>query len=394
MSSTRTAKPGSPLRQERFASSYERGLLANLVAKRCQFITLEQRAPIWFLQWLSWQPGGLAEARRIIGTDELEQLCLDPGFPIGDLWRAASDYRARWIASRPEFFQTQVGSRIADALKYAHSASCLVLVDGVPRIGKSFAARALCDRSAGLSRFVQVPASNDEFSFFRALAMALGVSSSLKSKAQELRCRVEETVQGSGLTIVFDEAHYCFDSYLRSTTLPTRINWIMTGLVNFNVPVVMLTTPQFYKAQSRVEKSTGWTSEQFLGRIGHVEKLPTSLPMSDLIAVARAIFPEGDQNTWKSLGAYAHLSRKHLAMIDALVKRGRWHSNAAGRSVANASDIMLAMRENGLQIDSKLAASLSASKPPTSRGIDAGLRRVSDETISGWRNGAIPLPLD
>ena len=61
MSSTRTAKPGTPLRQERFASAYRCGLLSNLVAKRCARIEeAHEPAAIWFLQWLSWQPGGLA----------------------------------------------------------------------------------------------------------------------------------------------------------------------------------------------------------------------------------------------------------------------------------------------------------------------------------------------
>ncbi|MEI9863614.1 MAG: hypothetical protein WDN00_03470 [Limisphaerales bacterium] len=61
MSSTRIAKPGTPFRQNRFASAYPSGLLANLVAKRCaQIEDPTEREPIWFLQLLSWQPGGLA----------------------------------------------------------------------------------------------------------------------------------------------------------------------------------------------------------------------------------------------------------------------------------------------------------------------------------------------
>jgi hypothetical protein len=56
MSNTRTATPGSPFRPERFASSFERGLLANLVAKRVAVLPAgaAARGLIWFLQWLSW----------------------------------------------------------------------------------------------------------------------------------------------------------------------------------------------------------------------------------------------------------------------------------------------------------------------------------------------------
>ena len=64
MSSTRHAPPGTPLKQNRFASSsdIDRGLLANLVALRTQ--GLQDSAIInliWWLQAQSHEPGGLAE---------------------------------------------------------------------------------------------------------------------------------------------------------------------------------------------------------------------------------------------------------------------------------------------------------------------------------------------
>ena len=60
MSSTRRAAPGTHPRQERFASSpqFERGLMANLVALRCEVIAdKKQRELIWFLQGLSHELG-------------------------------------------------------------------------------------------------------------------------------------------------------------------------------------------------------------------------------------------------------------------------------------------------------------------------------------------------
>jgi histone H3/H4 len=60
--STRRTKDSSAFHQNRFASSaeFERGLLANLVAKRCALIeSLERRELIWFAQFLSHQERGL-----------------------------------------------------------------------------------------------------------------------------------------------------------------------------------------------------------------------------------------------------------------------------------------------------------------------------------------------
>jgi len=90
---------------------------------------------------------------------------------------------------------TTVGKEVCDALDYANENGRLVLVDGLARIGKTFSAQVWCQQHPGRARYVQVPPTNDDFSFFRAIARSLGVSVNLKSKAQELRCRIEETLQ-------------------------------------------------------------------------------------------------------------------------------------------------------------------------------------------------------
>src|SRR5688500_4634919 len=72
MSSTRTAAPAGPFNQERYCSSrdFGRGLLGNLVAKRCELLTeVAGRELRWFLQLLSWRDGGL----RKVAADLLEQ---------------------------------------------------------------------------------------------------------------------------------------------------------------------------------------------------------------------------------------------------------------------------------------------------------------------------------
>jgi hypothetical protein len=236
------------------------------------------------------------------------------------------------------------------------------LVDGAARIGKTFATRAWCERSAGLVRYVQVPASNDDGGFFRAIAQALGVSSSLKLKAAEIRGRVEETLQGGDLMLVLDEAHYLWPhlNWQRYAT-PARVNWVMTALVNFNVATGLICTPQFYKAQTRVEKQTGWTSEQFTGRIGHLEKLPDRLDRAELQAVAGSLLPGVDVQARKALASYAEISKKHLASIEFISRRALWIAGKDGRTVATTADVRKAMRES-LPSDTALAASLSAAR--------------------------------
>jgi hypothetical protein len=90
VSSTRRTKDSSAFYQNRYASSaeFERGLLANLVAKRCALIESEAtRELVWFIQNLSHQEGGLAAfSKHLIDkfsgqlqTKEMAELNLRPG---------------------------------------------------------------------------------------------------------------------------------------------------------------------------------------------------------------------------------------------------------------------------------------------------------------------------
>lgn len=363
MSSTRIAEPGSPFRQERYASSYDRGLLGNLVAKRVAVLEAgsDLRGLIWFVQWLSWQPGGLSA----VPVPEVCRWCLDPhsSLAAADL-EALWAFRAAWLKARSDngYVETAVGKCVAEALDYTRSARTISIIDGPSRIGKTFAVKRWIEQSAGLARFAQVPSTSDEQSFLRAIATALGVSINLNSKAVELRNRVEETLQGGDLMLVLDEASYLYSQTWQRYAQPARVNWIMTALANYAVPVALVSCPHFYTNQTRTEKLTGWNSTQFIGRIGHVERLPKRLSNSDLLAVARAIFPAGDQRTLVTLASYAAVSDKHLASIEAVVKRARWLAARKGRAQATVADVETALRECVIPGDAALVVSLRPSK--------------------------------
>jgi hypothetical protein len=407
MSSTRYAKEGSPLRQERFASSFEQGLLANLVAKRCAAIEQpEARDVIWFTQWRSWSQGGLAgfllEMRRALKLPEMEpdslscyieglqMMCLDPACKVDgeteedsygndapvftEDWAQLKACRSKWISDLPALTETSICRRVFEALDYTRSARALTLIDGPSRIGKSFSARAWCDRTAGLARYVQVPCSNDDIGFFRAIGRALGVSASLKLKASEIRGRIEEVLQHGDLMLVLDESQYCWPQSWQRYAMPSRVNWILQALVNFNVPVALVTTPLFYSSQKRVEELTGWTSEQLIGRIGHVERLPSKLELADLVKVAKALLPDADAKTWGALAAYAKESKKRLASIEAIAKRASWLASQDGGRSATPAYVRRAMKESIIPSDTALAESLTPA-PKARRNTFARLPR-------------------
>jgi hypothetical protein len=169
----------------------------------------------------------------------------------------------------------------------------------------------------------------------------------------------EEALQSSGLAVVFDEAHYLWPNSAYRDALPGRINWIMTALVNCGVPTCLVTTPQFMRTQKRVESRSCWTSEQFIGRIGHYEKLPDSLAKPDLEKVAKSLLPEGDAKTIELLVCYAQGSAKYLAGIESAVRRGRYLASHSHRGQVGFADIKRAIQESVIPSDSALAQALS-----------------------------------
>lgn len=466
MSSTRLATAGTPFRQERFCSSpeFERGLMGNLVARRCeQLEDADARDLIWWIQAQSHEAGGLAGftagllARfperigtpsmlrigtgpgRIYAADEvrairpeldnpeafplrhdtvsevpmdwdlvqwtvderarrqtvsdtapteypasafvqvcqdaakeglerhLGELCLDPDpailqtqpwyFP--GLLASLRELQAEAIATqRRGLVVTELGRQVWEAMDFALEGRCMVVIDGKARTGKTFAAKSWCELHPGRARYVQVPSSNDDIGFFRAIARALGVSINQNSKAQQLRDRVEDVLQRGGLMVVFDEAHYLWPQSNYRQALPARINWIMTALVNHQVPVALVTTPQFMRSQLALEQRTHWSGEQFTGRIGHYQRLPDTICDDDLEGVARFALPEGCARSIETLVVYAKISRKYLAGIETSVRLARARARKENRSVVTFDDIRFAIKDSVIPSDTALSQAI------------------------------------
>ncbi|HZV35039.1 MAG TPA: ATP-binding protein [Verrucomicrobiae bacterium] len=466
MSNTRHAKTGTPFRQERFASSaeFERGLMANLVAKRCELLTdAADRELVWWLQLRSWQEGGfqklagdlvashpdriatksmrkygckpgqkytwdqkekveseiesqadrdrrferLARETMLIDCGDYEDrervlesakkrlfpadpylpqcqsvalaelpeylasICLDPSLSLdgcdpryfSNLIPALREIMAAEIeTARTGTVVTELGRQVYETLDYCQQGRCMVLIDGLARTGKTHSAKAWCKLHPGTARYVQCPSQNDDTSFFRALCKALGVSTSRNYKTIELRNRVEDILQRGDLTLVLDEAHYAWPQGNFRYTMPARISWIMTALVNHGVSVALVTTPQFFRTQNSIEKNSAWTSEQFSGRIGHYQKLPDSLSREDLSAVAKSFLPEGDANSIKALVLYAQGSAKYLAAIESVTRRARFLASKSGRGKVIFADVQNGMKESVIPSDNALAAALAEPK--------------------------------
>lgn len=420
MSRTRIAAPGSPLRQERWASSiaHIQGLKANLVARRCQVVNDPSvRELIWYVQWRSHQPGGLvalagdvlrhepgAFDQRSMGVEWLTTLCLDPCDEDHPTFRRAIR-SCMEENSGLNAVVTAVGKSVHSALDYSLEQRCLVVVEGLARIGKTFAAKDWARSRAGRVRYVQCPSTNDDVAFFVAVAKGIGLTVDNNPKTKSLRPRIEDTLQSGDLMLVIDEAHYCWPGHSYRNARPSRICWLLTALVNHDVPVALVVTPQFFKSQEACETKIGWACEQLTGRIGDYLKLPDELGMEDLRAVARNHLPEGDTTSIEALALYAGSSQKYLAAIEHAVKKARYLAGQAGRETVIQADIRTAIESGIVPSDSALAGALrkptpsaptrerSANTPPPRRENIArrsrgGLGRRGEDFVS---RGQTPL---
>ena len=470
---TRRAKDNSVFHQNRYASSpeFERGLLANLVAKRCAIVDDKAyRELIWFIQYLSHQAGGLAavtkdliakyadriqtqtmaeigvklgkvlnsdQVRKIrqtlpesfaqgfllkgetnhflygirlvkeIKDDEDEQhqddadkaqlqptkypassfielcretadeylekelleICLDPArkltagpwfFP--SLISTLREYQANYIKTKSVGgVITALGKKVSEVLDYTFYIRGFTLMQGEARLGKTFAARAWCEKHPGIARFVEVPPSNDESDFYRTLARGLGLGSSLQYKLGELRERVKNVLLTGDLLLVLDEAHRLWPQRNLRYGFPSRIEWVM-AMANQNVPICAIATPQFIEWQKAAEEKCRWNSAQLTGRISHYESLPADLSPDDLMAVAKAALPEANSQVLRALAVYARSSARYLAAIDSITKRARYIAMRAGRNTATTDDVRKAMQESVIPADTKLHRALESGR--------------------------------
>ena len=444
MSNTRKAPPGSGFYQQAFSSSpqFGIGLMANLVARRCEVLdSAEHRELIWFLQLLSHREGGLSAVAQALmekhpdcnvkqskprcrkerqtdiislleelsdGVSTLDyaanglpkylaQMCVDPALaPDKDPWwfiglfRVLRDFQADWIEQRRRAgVVTEIGQKVFDELDYSLEEHCMVVVLGVPRIGKSHSAKAWAELHPGRARYLEVPSSNDEISFCSAIGKSLGLSIPTNAKAHELRHRIEDTLQRSKLMVIFDEGLHLWPTSIDTRSLPARINWINTALVNRGVPVAILAIPDFIETQKLIETKTRWRAAQFIGRIGHCLPLPNSLEEPDLFAVAKITLPEGDAASIEMLVRYAQGSAQYLAAIESVARRARFLAKRSGRDEATSSDVRHAIKTGVIPSDSFIAAAMSdAAKPAGKRQS----RSIAAPLQPAFSRAETPLP--
>lgn len=281
----------------------------------------------------------------------LTRCCLDPQEDISkgarhfdDLLGALTIIRERSIAAaRERLADTAVTRKINETLDFWYSRRRMVLIEGVAGIGRTATTRAWCETRAGMVRYVEVPSSGDDRSFFAAIARQLGVARGASFKAQQIKVRIEEMLATSDLMIAFDESQYLWTQAMRPRKTPDRLLWLKTTF-DSGTPIALIAHTDFSKWQAHYVKSTLWTDEQFERRLNRRVNLATEHSPEDLLKIARAHLPDGETCSWKLLTSYALVAEKKQAsgIVEAL-ESARYRAELAGRAEPIFSDIKAAL---------------------------------------------------
>jgi hypothetical protein len=413
MSSTRRAPDGAPISYHRYMSSPQfvemRGIPGTVVAAKAQLcFSARTRSLLFFLQSLSLKEGGLRRVARTLSkrlgrndedelTNLLVEVCINPKLVIEpsdkessssirshlEIVDALRDYQDSYEAGiKSNFVLTTIGAEVFETLDHALAIGKMVVIEGESGSGKTTAAEAWCAQHQGQVRFISLSGISHKTGFFRKLATAIGLSSSNR-KPTDIQVKVEEFFRKTGLMLVIDEAHYLFPQHQRSNSNPELVDWVNTALVNHHVPVALICTDQFAKLKARVEKRTGWTSEQLEHRVSRYKKLPTTPTKEDLEAVAAKLLRmrlNPRQQQWETAGpapprdfvkmivGYALTCKMRLPAVSDTIQEARYQARKNGRSVIAAIDIRSALLDHRIPSDEALQQAFDAGAKRNNRG--------------------------
>lgn len=295
--------------------------------------------------------------------DHLTELCLNPDIDLessiyspysssagvwyfDDLVDGLKRYR-RYCAEHAfdGLATTEISERIHETLDFCYRQRRMVLIEGAAGIGKSVTAKAWCNRYPGLVRHVELPSSNDDRSFYVAIAEAVGVARGSAYNGQQIKLKVEEALRSSGLMLVLDESQFAWpQKYKRPQGVPVRMQWIKTAF-DAGTSIALVALPEFSDWQALYVKVTLWRDNQLVRRLNRTTRLPASHSKADLIKIAKAIHPEGDEASWKLLaGCALALPKKQASAISETFISAKDIAEQDGRNRLTYEDIDAATR--------------------------------------------------
>jgi DNA transposition AAA+ family ATPase len=209
--------------------------------------------------------------------------------------------------ARAAYAETIIGREVRLACEAAAKTKGLVIVNGKSRIGKTYAARQWARENPHRARFVTLDTETSDRAFFHSIAESLGYSLPISASTSDAKQAILSVLRRGDLTIIFDEAHALFPA--NTKTRPRRLEWIRTALVNREIPVVLIITPQWVDSLREFARESAFNLDQLRGRVLRFVDLPDDLPAEDFHRLARFYFPKAAADALEMAGHYAQTER-------------------------------------------------------------------------------------
>lgn len=316
-------------------------------------------------------------ARSLVDPASRPLRCNLWNFP--QLWDCLLEYRQREIdEAASDIIETEVTKKVFEELDYGLEARTFVLIEGLEGVGKTAAALNWCARHPGQAVYIRLEAGADEQTLYRSIARQVGTSCSYGRKAKEMRARLQDALQAGQLMLVLDEAHFLWPSSARSErSVPKHVEWVRTALVDYGVPVALISTPQFFDQACKRFLKSGWNSRQVRRRLDRITQLPETLKAADAEAVVRWYFPKLDEKRVIQLGALALLRIPYLTTMLHVRKRVDFLARREpGKNEAALLDAVLVEMEGELMAALKTAngGAMHGAGATRARGIQVPCR--------------------
>lgn len=301
----------------------------------------------------------------------LEQCCVDRsaawthGYFEGFLDVLRQAIAKREEAARQRYAATRIASYVHDAMTFAYRNRSLAVIHGTERLGKSVATRLWQETNAGCARLVDLTAATTDILFYQELFKALGCGDVRRGDANELRAGIRAAVDTRDLMLIFDEAHCLFGLSARASI--KRLEYIRTEFVNRGIPVVLVVTPQFSDRLREMERTTGFNTNQFRGRITKWAELPRKPSRADVECVCRHLIPGLSDDAVGLLVDCAVSGDTPMAALNNAVLEARMLAEKRNCLISDPDVIRTAIGYS-LATRQMLEASIPAPRPAPRRG--------------------------
>jgi hypothetical protein len=285
--------------------------------------------------------------------------------------------------------RNQVTEMVFKRLHFSLSQKYPVSILGESRVGKTKSVTTWCAQRPGQARLVTLPETNRDWELFAAHAEALGIPYDDRTSARTLKRAVEFVLQHAGLFIVYDEAHHLLPQKYDRNTTPKRLNWVRCQVIDRGIGCAFFATRQTYNtSMEKFVQTTRFNFEQWLGRIAAPLILPAELCPTEMLAAAKALFPEIKEALLNIIVARCIQKESGFRFLQSIASYARFLAQEAGRREVTLEDV-----DGALDEMLKDAADLALADPkrtlrspaaaPARQIRDAIAPRLATDTLPG-----------